>query len=211
MAAIDLEADADRATALCVAAQARLLDRVAGLADSDVRRPSRLPGWSIGHLLSHLAMNADGHARRLSAALMGRDEPKYRGGPEQRTAEIEAGARLGAAALVRGLRESQERLEELFSRSADAGWPAPAPGEGSTYPASACPAHRLREVEMHHVDLGLGYRPEDWPADYVAWDLPNLLGTIPGRLVGEADRARFAAWLAGRTDFPSDVLIQPWG
>ena len=35
---------------------------------------------------------------------------------------------------------------------------------------------------MHHVDLGLGYEPSDWPEDYVAWELPVLLATVPDRV-----------------------------
>ena len=41
------------------AATERLLLAVAGWDDASVAEPSRLPGWSRGHVLAHLARNAD--------------------------------------------------------------------------------------------------------------------------------------------------------
>lgn len=80
-----------------------------------------------------------------------------------------------------------------------------------SYPARACPAHRLREVEVHHLDLGVGYGPENWPDEYVAWDLPNLLATVPERLSMRADRRNLLAWLTGRGPQPAEVELRPWG
>lgn len=65
---MNLESDPDRAMALCRAAQARLMGRVRSLAAERARQPSRLPGWSVGHVLTHLARNADAHTRRLEAS-----------------------------------------------------------------------------------------------------------------------------------------------
>lgn len=186
------------------------MHRVSGLADADVQAPCRLPGWTVGHVLTHLARNADSHARRLSGALEGQDVPRYPGGSEQRVREIEEGSGRPAAETLADLRGSMRRLEEVFTLSADAGWPnGHLPGDDS-YGVAACPAHRLREVEMHHVDLGLGYTPADWPEEYVAWDLPVLLATVPERL-GSTDRQRsFMAWLAGRGPFAPDTKLADW-
>lgn len=54
---------------------------------------------------------------------------------------------------------------------------------GMTVDVRSPSLHRLREVEMHHVDLGLGYTLLDWPQEYLAWDLPVLLASVPDRLV----------------------------
>jgi maleylpyruvate isomerase len=207
---VDLEADPGRAAALCTSAQARLVARVALLDDADVRRASRLPGWSVGHVLTHLARNADAHARRLTGALRGEDVGKYPGGTAQRERDIEDGAGRSATELVRDLSLSQQRLEQLFTECAAAGWPGSRLMGGSHYPATGCPAHRLREVEVHHVDLDIGYGPADWPADYVAWELPGLLATVPDRLRSREDRAAVLAWLAGRRASPTDVELDPW-
>ena len=42
-------------------AQVRLEVAIARLDDRDVRRASSLPGWTVGHVLTHLARNADSH------------------------------------------------------------------------------------------------------------------------------------------------------
>ena len=152
-AQMDLESNPQRAAELCCAAQTRLRTRVAHLTEEQVRAPSRLPGWSVGHVLTHLARNADAHARRLSGALRGEDLPKYANGPEQRGNEIEAGAGRAAAEIIADVENSQSQLEEVFMLNAAAGWPHGDFLGGGHYGVSGCPAHRLREVEMHHVDL----------------------------------------------------------
>ena len=52
----------------CLAAQATLLDALAGLADDAARRPSLLPDWTVGHVLTHIARNADSVVWRLEGA-----------------------------------------------------------------------------------------------------------------------------------------------
>jgi hypothetical protein len=42
-------------------------------------------------------------------------------------------------------------------------------------------------VEVHHVDLGLGYEPDRWPAGLVERMLPDLLAGLPDR-TGRAAR-----------------------
>ena len=65
-------------------------------------------------------------------------------------------------------------------------------------PAEELPFRRLREVEVHHVDLGLGYSPAEWPAAYVDRELARS----PPRLQARADGAPLAAWLLGRGPAP---------
>lgn len=149
---MNLEDNPEQASHLCLEAQSRLMRRVTNLTD-----------------------NADAHARRLSGALHGEDVPKY-------TSEIEAGACRSSVEIIADLEASQSHLEEVFARCADAGWPNGHFLGGGHHGVASCPAHRLREVEMHHVDLGLGYTAMDWPDEYVAWDLPELLATAPERI-----------------------------
>jgi maleylpyruvate isomerase len=207
----DLEAASDWAVALCLAAHERLRVRIENLSEDVMRIRSRLPDWSVGHVLTHLARNADAHARRLDGALRGQDVPKYAGGAEQRSAEIDGGARRPAGAIIADLVESQTRLNRLFAACSEAGWPNQHFGGTAAYGPHACPAHRLREVEMHHVDLGLGYEPRDWPSEYVAWELPILLETLPHRLREDTARRELLAWLAGRGGPPTAVQLDAWG
>ncbi len=124
-------------------------------------------------------------------------------------ATIEDGAGRSANELIAELDTSMSRLEEVFARCAVAGWPNGHFLGGGLYGAAGCPAHRLREVEMHHVDLGLGYTPLDWPDEYVAWDLPVLLATVPERLGSSGDRRWFMAWLAGRGPLEASTTLTP--
>ena len=146
---VDLEADPERAAVLCTSAQRRLLAAVTLLDDVDVARASRLPGWSVGHVLTHLARNADAHTRRLAGALRGEDVGKYPGGETQRAHDIAVGAGRSARELVADLAQSQQRLEQVFTACSAAGWPGGDLLGGSHYPATGCPAHRLREVDVH--------------------------------------------------------------
>ncbi len=154
--------DAERAIALCFEAHRRLEDRLAGLTDDAARRPSRLPGWTVGHVLTHVARNAEGHVIRLEGALRGEEVKRYPGGPEQRDADIESGAGRAAAALVADVAETNRRIESAWQESVDAGWPHSDLMAGDNWSIVDSPSRRLREVEIHHCDLGLGYEPAEW-------------------------------------------------
>ena len=96
--------DLERDIAGALAAHRRLDADLAELTDADVRAPSLLPGWTRGHVLAHLARNADSHERMLLAAARGEVAAQYPGGRDQRAGAIEAGAGRPAAALVADVR-----------------------------------------------------------------------------------------------------------
>ncbi len=73
-------------------AEDRLLATIAPLDDATMARPSLLAGWTVAHLLTHLARNADSHVRRTEAAIAGVVVDQYPGGLAERAADIEAGA-----------------------------------------------------------------------------------------------------------------------
>jgi maleylpyruvate isomerase len=205
-----LDEDPSAAIELCQAAHGRLLQTVAMVTQEQVISPSRLPDWTIGHVLAHLARNADGHTRRLEAALRGEDVPRYPGGNAQRDADISQGAARQPAELLDDLRVSQVRLELAWDNSAAAGWPHPEFRGNDRWPATASPARRLRELEMHHVDLGLGYKPSNWSPEYVAWELPMLLASVPERVQRLEGSIDLVAWLAGRGPVPENIELAPW-
>src|SRR6476661_3698601 len=68
-------------------AEARFLATIRGLSDGDVAHPTGLPGWTVGHVLTHVARNADSHCRRSHAAARGEVVEQYVGGYAGRAAE----------------------------------------------------------------------------------------------------------------------------
>src|SRR6185437_8551533 len=89
------------------AATSRLLDTARTLSDADVLAPSGLPGWSRGHVLSHIARNADSLVNLLSWAATGVEIPQYPS-REVRDADIEAGASRPIAEHLRDLEDSHQ-------------------------------------------------------------------------------------------------------
>ncbi len=109
----------------CVAAHATLLADIADLRDDVVRRPSRLPGWTVGHVLTHIARNADSVVWRLDGAARSELRDQYPGGLEQRTGDIDAGAGRPAAELIDDVRQSAHAVEQAMADLSPAAWDAP--------------------------------------------------------------------------------------
>jgi maleylpyruvate isomerase len=191
-------------------AQRGLLDRITSLDEEQARGPSLLPGWSVGHVLTHIARNADSHTRMLRAAIAGRVTTQYDGGHDARTAGIEAGAARPAAELVADIAESSKGLEAAYADMTAEAWAGHGLNAGGeVWPCAAMPFHRWREVELHHVDLGLGYLPSDWPEEYVSRELTISLELLPERLDAEGRRS-LLAWLVGRASQPGGLDPLPW-
>lgn len=167
----------------------------------DPRRPSALPGWTVGHVLTHLARHADSAVRALDG------EPQYAGGSASRAADIEAGSGRTAEELVADVRRSIWALEMRWAAAVD--WDAASEtSTGAVLPVSDVPFRRWRETEIHHVDLDLGVGFEDLPSEYVRLELRRLEMTwrarrpmgmteLPSAALA-APPARRLAWLTGR-------------
>jgi maleylpyruvate isomerase len=187
------------------ASHARLHDLLRGLDDATIARTSRLPGWTIGHVITHLARNADSVTRRLRAAERGELVPQYDGGAAGRAGEIDAGAGRRAGEMLADLLESDAAVETAFADVPVAVWDRTVlDSSGLEIPATRLPFARWREVEVHLVDLGLGYRAEDWPQPLVERWLPELLEQLPTR----TDAQALMAWALGRGPAPE---LEPWG
>lgn len=184
------------------AAQTALDTWLAELAPVDPARSSLLPGWSVGHVLTHLARNADSHVRMLAG------EPQYPGGVAQREADIAAGAGRPWGEQLADLRRAQRDLDAAWTAVTD--WEALAVRLNGIHPASELPLARWREVEVHRADLGLGYTFADMPAEYVRRELARLtmryraskpigLTQLPSG-AATAPPATRLAWLMGRVE-----------
>ncbi|MBS2966424.1 maleylpyruvate isomerase N-terminal domain-containing protein [Actinocrinis puniceicyclus] len=171
---IDPRSPAYDPTALLAAvadATAQLLGSAERLDDQAVREPSALPDWTRGHVLTHVARNADGLSRLLTWAVTGERHDAY-ASREARDAQIEAGASRTAAELVADVREAGERFAEAASRLTPQQWSAKIERpSGGPQPAAKVPWWRLEEVLVHHVDLDMGFSPAHWPADFTGPEL----------------------------------------
>jgi maleylpyruvate isomerase len=142
----------------------RLVRTVDGFQGNDWSAPSGLPGWTRAHVVAHLALNAEGLAAALTGIVQDEPTPMY-SSTEDRDRDIEELAADDTAEL-------RERLLAGCTLYADAWTALPddlggatferTPG-GPTIPAGATLGMRLREVEIHHVDLDAGYSRTDWP------------------------------------------------
>jgi maleylpyruvate isomerase len=182
----------------CVTAHAALLGDLDGLTDAQAGQPSRLPDWTVGHVLTHLARNADSVVYRLEGAAAGEQRDQYPGGLEQRGSDIAAGAGRAAAALVEDVRHSAAAVERVMADLPAHAWDAPSrTARGVVEPSRDAVFSRWREVVVHHGDLGLG--PVPLPPDLVETWLARELPALTAR----ADQAELLAWLIGRGPAPA--------
>ncbi|MYX94261.1 maleylpyruvate isomerase family mycothiol-dependent enzyme [Streptomyces sp. SID486] len=187
----------------------RLLTAVAELDNASLAEPSRLPGWSRGHVLAHLARNADA----LVNVLQGR--PMY-ASAEARDADIARDAARPLEAQVADVRESADRFQAAGDAPAD--WSRTVElRNGVTDSASRVPFRRWAEVDLHHVDLGIGYELEDLPAEFLEREAAFLTQRFSGHPDVPATRVTDGTrvWTTGReggtpgvtvTGRPADVV-----
>src|SRR5499426_2863799 len=81
------------------AATARLMSTARKLTDADLREPSPLPRWTRGHVLTHIARNADGLRNLLIWAATGVETPQY-ADAEERETQIDAGVDRPASEIA---------------------------------------------------------------------------------------------------------------
>src|SRR2546421_1775627 len=161
-------------------ATARLPATAAAL-DGDPAAPSLLPGWTRGHVLTHIARNADGLRNLLVWARTGVVTPQYPN-PQAREAGIAAGAGRPAGALAEDVEQSAAAFAAEAARVPASAWEVPVHGiNGPDHPAWFTLFRRLTEVEIHHVDLRAGYAPPDWPELFVADQLEQVTGNFSAR------------------------------
>ncbi|GAA3095066.1 maleylpyruvate isomerase family mycothiol-dependent enzyme [Nonomuraea salmonea] len=157
----------------------RLLATAASLSDADLAAPSLLPDWTRGHVLAHLAQNADSHLNLLTWARTGVRTPQY-ASFAARSAAIEAAATHPVARHLAELEDGAARLAAAVRDLPAYAWPAQVEGmRPPPHPAWYLLVRRLREIGFHHVDLAAGHTPGDWPAPFVRRELHDCLATWP--------------------------------
>lgn len=185
-------------------AHRRLERAIAALSDDDARAPSLLDGWSVGHVLTHIARNAESFVRLLEGARRGEKVEQYPGGKPGRDAAIADGAGRSATALVDDVRQQNASLEACWASFAEV---------PQDLGVDDLPLRRWREVEVHHADLGplFGHGYSSWSPGYLRLDLrhfsmlwdsrrPMGLTGLPAAALALPEPDRLA-WLLGRASF----------
>jgi maleylpyruvate isomerase len=141
----------------------------------DLEAPSLCEGWTRGHVVAHLARNADGLARAAAGVLDGSRASMY-DSQEARDADIDAGAGRAHDDAVADLVSSAVALRDVLGRiapeQAEVGIPR-LTGGPDFFTAERLPTMRLREVVYHHVDLDAGFGFGDLPADLLVRYIRN--------------------------------------
>ncbi|RZS30582.1 maleylpyruvate isomerase [Herbihabitans rhizosphaerae] len=179
---------------------ARLSTVLGGLDDGAARGPSLLPGWSRGHVLTHIQDVARAFARQAEYARAGELVEVYDGGRPARDASIEAGAGRPAAELATAVTEAIGELERVWDGLDGEDWSRPVRYRHGTVLDTVYA--QWREVEIHTVDLALDYSHTEWTPEFCAHTLDFLAPRAPAgvtlRLEPE-DSARTRAWGSGPT------------
>jgi maleylpyruvate isomerase len=217
----------DETVAGCAGAHQRLLAHLdealerGELTDDTVVDASLLPGWTKGHVLAHLARNAESYTRVFHEAMAGRATERYPGGTRQRIDEIRQGGGRSARELVADVRRTIWALESVWAAVPESGWELVGTSLGKPEPVIDLPFKRWREVEVHHADLGLaGFSFGDWSAEYVRRELRLATMAFRSRLpmgasalpaaamaLSPADRT---AWLMGRLTVHGLAPVEQW-
>jgi maleylpyruvate isomerase len=197
------------------------------LSDEELRGPSRLPGWTRLHVVSHIARNARALENLLGWAETGVESPMYPS-PDHRRADIEAGAQLPVADVRADALDEAGRFRDAVSAMPESAWAAEVrTALGRPVAASEIPWMRVREVWVHGVDLGAPATFADVDRDVAAALLEEGAGrfagleTCPSAVLVAAGTGRtrlaigpesadavevrgstqgLAGWLLGRTD-----------
>jgi maleylpyruvate isomerase len=157
-------------------ASQRLLGTARVIDDSDLRQPSLLPGWTRAHVLAHLARGADALRNLMIGVRTGQPRPAY-ASPEDRAADIEAGAGQTRGDLLNDVAAADNAFRTVSRQLPDPAWDTVidwVPGL-DPFPAREVLVRRLVELELHHVDLGAGYTAADWPDSFLVMRLPEPL------------------------------------
>ncbi|MET0798505.1 MAG: maleylpyruvate isomerase family mycothiol-dependent enzyme [Rhodococcus sp. (in: high G+C Gram-positive bacteria)] len=174
---------------------------VGALTEEQARESSGLPGWSRGHVVTHMSRNADALGRFVAGVHSGESGEMYPGGPDARNAAIEEGADRPAELLALDYRFAGTRLVDALADlptdrlDTPVAWRKPVT-------AFDLPILRWNEIEIHLIDLDIGYTCHDWPAEFVEFTLASQLGAletaVPGVRVPSLSDAETLAWLVGR-------------
>lgn len=203
--------ETDRHLSHLVDAGQRLVRSVDGLTGDDWGAPSGLPEWTRAHVVAHLALNGEALAAVLTGVVEGEPVPMYES-QEQRDTDIAELAEADAAELRERLLASTVTFVESAQLVPPESWEGrfDRTRNGPALPLRAIPLMRLREIEIHHVDLATGYSPDDWSRAFSEELLDGMVRRQqpdPGFLVRPLDTDR--TWTVGEPGDDPLVVTGP--
>lgn len=189
----------------------RLVRTVDGLSGDDWEAPSLLPGWSRAHVVAHLALNGEALRDVLRGVAEQEPLPMYES-QEKRDSDIEELAAAEHADLRERLMSVLTTFQHAMVGLPESAWSGRferSPG-GPDLPLDALPLMRVREIEIHHADLGAGYTADHWPtrfAEVVVDGMVRRLDPEAAFRVTPLDSER--SWEVGGVGEQSPVVTGP--
>ncbi|MEY2425171.1 MAG: maleylpyruvate isomerase [Actinomycetota bacterium] len=139
----------------------------------------------------------------LEGAVIGEVREQYPEGQTAAEAETEAWSKRPARELFGLLADAFSALERAWERLPEDAWLRRGISSAGDRSMIEFVDRHMRDVFVHHVDLGVGYAPADWPTVFVTAELPKRLRNLPDR----AEPRSMLAWLLGRAAPPE---LAPW-
>ncbi|WP_016700339.1 maleylpyruvate isomerase family mycothiol-dependent enzyme [Actinoalloteichus spitiensis] len=202
--------------ALLGEADRALLRTVMDLDDTAVGSPSRVPGWTRAHVLTHLSRQADAASNLLLWARTGVEHTPYPS-RDDRDADIVEGSDRSWRLLVEDVLASSQRFAHAVANLPPEAWAnLISDDDDQPLPAEEVPWLRLCEVWIHLVDLDSGLDFPDIPArtavalvEHVMRRLAHHRDTGPLVVVAGLPDGSRRRWRApGREDLPAREV---WG
>ena len=219
-------------------AERALAEDLAGRDAEWATAESALPGWTRAHVVGHLAGNAWGMHNLTQWASTGVTTPMYPS-TEARADEIERRSRLPWPELRSDVTESAAKFSDaLLGLSEPLAARAVKLGSGAPINVVDLASARIREIEIHRVDLAADYTPDQWTDGFTLRTLGEIVPffaakrDVPVQVLRAVDtghcwivgsqgpdlvgrEANLLAWLLGRphraltTSDESDVPVAP--
>jgi maleylpyruvate isomerase len=207
VAAVD-EAAKAREIALVASQRTAGLIALLGRLDADAfEAPSRLPGWSRMTIVCHLRYGAGALLRMSLDVLEGRPTSYYPAGrARQRPTTLVPTSGEEVGDVLTDWADKAARLDEVWASLDTDAWaltvaePEHNVDLGSV-PLARLALLRLTEVDLHGVDLGVGFA--DWSDTLIDIALPTRLGWLPARRTNhrDSDRSLQGTWLLAAEGF----------
>lgn len=194
-------------------ANSRLVRTVDGFHGDDWGAPSALPGWSRAHVVAHLALNAEALARALHGVVAeDADVPRTMyDSDQQRDDDIASLAQQDHRVIRDRFLGGISLVKDAALAVPEAAWDSRVertPG-GRSMATTSIPGMRLREVEIHHVDLDKGYTPSDWSlafAEHLLDAMAKRMRPDPPFEVKPLDSERSWVLGGGEAEYPVAIV-----